>query len=339
LKYQKNIFLLILVLITVWIFNISLGSVSIPFSETIKYLVGKTLENDTWQTILHQIRIPKSLTAIIVGSGLSIAGLVMQTLFRNPMAGPSVLGISAGASLGVALLIMGSGLIGFVEPDSIGFKISSVLSAIFGSLLVLILILLLSIRIKNSVSILIIGLMLSALTTSIVSILSFYSTAQKLQQYLFWGFGNLGNLDYTSLFLLAMVVGVAIISIIPQLKQMNSMMLGENFAKSLGINVNFLKKYLLLITGIIIGILTAFVGPIAFIGLATPHLARLIFKTSDHKILFPSVLLIGSIVMLVCDTIAQLPFNDQVIPINAVTSLIGAPIVIFLVLKQKKYQI
>ncbi len=339
MKYQKNIFLLIFVLITVWIFNISLGSVSIPFPETIKYILGKTLENDTWQTILHQIRIPKSLTAIIVGSGLSTAGLVMQTLFRNPMAGPSVLGISAGASLGVALLILGTGWLGFIELGSISFKISIVLSAIFGSLLVLLLILLLSIRIKNSVSILIIGLMLSALTSSIVSILSYYSSAEKLQQYLFWGFGNLGNLDYTSIFLLAIVVGLAIIAIIPQLKPMNSMMLGENFAKSLGINVNFLKKYLLIITGIIVGILTAFVGPIAFIGLAAPHIARLIFKTSDHKILFPSVLLIGSIVMLLCDTIAQLPFNDQVIPINAVTSLIGAPIVIFLVLKQKKYQI
>jgi iron complex transport system permease protein len=322
-----------------WFVNISLGSVTIPFSETLKSLIGHTLENETWQTIITRIRIPKSLTAIIVGSGLSVTGLLMQTLFRNPMAGPSVLGVSSGASLGVAFLFMGSSVFGLSHWEDIGFKMGIVISAIIGAMSVLLLIMLLSLKLKNTLSVLIIGLMLSALTSSVVSVLSFFSSSQQLQMYFFWGFGNLGTLEYSEILSMALVVGIGILLVLPLLKPLNSFLLGENIAKSLGVNSSIVKNSLLVITGIIVGVITAYVGPIAFIGLAVPHIARLIFKSSDHKVLLPSVILLGSFVMLLCDTISQLPFSEKVIPINAVTSLIGAPIVIILILKQKKYQI
>ena len=181
--------------------------------------------------------------------------------------------------------------------------------------------------------------MLSALTSSVISVLSYFTTSQKLQQYIFWGFGNVSNLTYSELAFLYTSVGIGLFIVLFFLKPLNSLLLGENLAQSMGVNIRFTQNTILIIVGVIVGILTAFVGPIAFIGLAVPHIARLFFKTSNHMILFPAVILLGSIVMLICDTLAQLPFSEQVIPINAVTSLIGAPLVILLILKQKNYSI
>jgi len=336
--YRLHFSLLILMFFMMWLVNISLGSVPIPLRETMKFLLLQNLENDTWQIILESLRFPKSLTVIIVGMGLSVAGLLMQTLFRNPMAGPSVLGISSGASLGVAFFLMGSSWWGINAADW-GMQMSIVLSAIVGALGVLGLILLLSYKIKNTLSILIIGLMLSALTSSIISVLSYFTTSQKLQQYIFWGFGNVSNLTYNELAFLYSSVGIGLFIVLFFLKPLNSLLLGENLAQSMGVNLRLTQNTILIIVGVIVGILTAFVGPIAFIGLAVPHIARLVFKTSNHMVLFPAVILWGSIVMLFCDTLAQLPFSEQVIPINAVTSLIGAPMVIFLIVKQKNYSI
>jgi len=337
-KYRLYFSLLILMFFMMWLVNISLGSVDIPLGETLKFLLLQNLENDTWQIILESLRFPKSLTVIIVGMGLSVAGLLMQTLFRNPMAGPSVLGISSGASLGVAFFLMGSTWWG-ISVAGWGMQMSIVLSAIVGALGVLGLILLLSYKIKNTLSILIIGLMLSALTSSVISVLSYFTTSQKLQQYIFWGFGNVSNLTYNELAFLYTSVGIGLFMVLFFLKPLNSLLLGENLAQSMGVNIRLTQNTILIIVGVIVGILTAFVGPIAFIGLAVPHIARLVFKTSNHKVLFPAVILLGSIVMLFCDTLAQLPFSEQVIPINAVTSLIGAPLVILLIVKQKNYSI
>ena len=318
--------------------NISLGSVSIPFSEITNALLGADLSQETWKHILFNYRIPKSITAIVAGSGLSLAGLLMQTLFRNPMAGPSVLGITSGAGLGVALLVMGTGLFGGFAIDGLNLNIGIIIAAILGAFLVLLGILLLSYRIKNTLSILIIGLMLGALTTSIVSIMAYFSKAEELQQYMFWGFGSLGHLTKNELLLLSVIVVLGMASVIPFLKPLNALLLGENYAQNMGVNLKHLKNYILIITGVITGIITAFVGPIAFIGLAVPHIARLVFNTSNHKILVPTVVILGAIVLLICDSIAQLPLSEKVIPINAVTSLFGAPLVIWLLIRNKNYR-
>ncbi len=300
-------------------------------------ILGNDLSKESWQHILFNYRIPKSITAILTGSGLSLVGLLMQTLFRNPMAGPSVLGISSGAGLGVALLIMGTGVIGGISIADSNINLSILFAAIIGAFIVLGIILLLGSKIKNTLSILIIGLMLGALTTSVVSILSYFTKAEQLQQYMFWGFGSLGHLSMPELLLYFLFIIAGISAVIPILKPLNSLLLGENYAQNMGVNIKQLKKYILLVAGILTGIITAFVGPIAFIGLAIPHIARLVFNTSNHKILVPSVLLIGAIVLLICDTIAQLPFSEQVIPINAITSLFGAPVVIWLLIRKKNY--
>lgn len=261
----------------------------------------------------------------------------MQTLFRNPMAGPSVLGISSGAGLGVAILVMGGGVLGTVSFEGFNQNFSILIAAIIGSFLVLLLILTLSAKIKNTLSILIIGLMLGALTTSVVSILSYYTRAEQLQQYMFWGFGSLGHLTDKELLIFFVFIVMSIVATIPLLKPLNSLLLGENYAQNMGVNIKRIKKHILIISGVLTGIITAFVGPIAFIGLAIPHIARLLFNTSNHKVLVPAVILIGAIVLLICDSIAQLPFSEQVIPINAITSLFGAPLVIWLLIRNKNY--
>ena len=272
--------------------------------------------------------------------GLSVVGLLMQTLFRNPMAGPSVLGITSGAGLGVALLVMGTGLLSRQTLDILNFEnnlsLSILIAAIIGAFSVLFLILLLSSKIKNTLSILIIGLMLGALTTAIVGILSYFTKAEQLQQYMFWGFGSLGHLSSKELWIYSTLIFIGLISILPLLKPLNSLLLGENYAQNMGINIKRVKNYILIIAGLLTGVITSFVGPIAFIGLAVPHIARLIFNTSNHKVLVPAVTLIGAIILLICDSIAQLPFSAQVIPINAITSLFGAPLVIWLIIHKKK---
>lgn len=320
-----------------WGLNISLGSVSIPFKEILSGVFGGDLSKSSWQHILFNYRIPKSFSAILTGASLSLVGLLMQTLFRNPMAGPSVLGISSGASLGVAFLVMGGGVIGSISTDAFNHNFSILLAAISGAFIVLFLILGLSAKIKNTLSLLIIGLMLGALTTSVVSILAYFTKAEQLQQFMFWGFGSLGHLSNKELFIYFSTILIAIMAIVPLLKPLNSLLLGENYAQNMGINMRRVKQSILIIAGILTGVVTAFVGPIAFIGLATPHIARLIFSTSNHKILVPAVLLIGAIILLICDSISQLPFSEQVIPINAITSLFGAPLVIWLLIRNKNY--
>lgn len=310
----------------------------IPLGDVFKFLTFQSVDNETWQTILVELRLPKSLTVIVVGIGLSVSGLLMQTLFRNPMAGPSVLGISSGASLGVAFFVMGSTWLGFQDYTHFLGQFSLIVSAVLGSVLVLMLILLMSIRLKNTLSILIIGLMFSALTSSVVSVLSFSTTATQLQRYIVWGFGNVSHLTYFDISILYTFVFLFLIFTTFLLKSLNVMLLGDNTANSLGINVLKINYTLLLSVGIVVGLLTAFVGPIAFIGLAVPHIARMLFKTSNHFILFPAVILLGAILMLICDIISQIIVKEQIIPINAVTSLIGAPLVMYLILKQKNYQ-
>lgn len=307
----------------------------IPLKEIFNSIVGSS-SKASWEYIILNFRIPKSFTAILVGSGLSISGLLMQTLFRNPLAGPFVLGISSGASLGVALLILGVSLVGGSLTGLALSNFGLAFAASAGAFVVLSAVMVVARKLRNTMSILIIGLMFGSLTAAVISLLSYFSSADKLQQYIFWGFGNLGNLTYTELLLFFGVFIIALIMVISVIKPLNSLLLGENYAQSLGINLKRTRNIILIATGLLTGIITAFSGPIAFVGLAVPHLTKLVFKTSDHKILVPAVAIIGAIGMLIADTIAQLPTLEYTLPINAITSIFGAPIVIWLLMRKRK---
>ena len=334
--YKKHFILLSVLLIVLFLLNISLGSVSIPFKEIFYTLIGNTSIKDSWQTIVLDFRVPKAITAILVGSGLSICGLLMQTLFRNPLAGPFVLGISSGASLGVALLILGSSIFGSFFLTSSISNWSLAIAASLGAFLVLFAVIMAANSIRNTMSILIIGLMFGSLTAAVIAVLVYFSEATQIKQYLFWSFGSLGNLSWSELSVFGSIYLVGVLACLSIIKPLNSFLLGENYAKSLGINIKKSRTIILVITSLLTGVITAFSGPIAFVGLAVPHIAKMLFTTSNHKILIPASAIIGGIVLLICDGIAQLPTSEFTLPINAITSLFGAPIVIWLLLRKKK---
>lgn len=316
--------------------NISLGSVHIPWASTVRGILGAPLEDTGLEYIIWNYRLPKALTAMLVGSALSISGLLMQTLFRNPLAGPFVLGITSGASLGAALLIMGSGLLTGILMGNPGPDLALALAASIGSFLVLFAVLGVAAKIKDTVALLIIGLMFGSITSALVSVLSFFSTSDQLQRFVFWSYGSVGNLGWEQLGILLFIALLGAALTIITLKSLNAFLLGEQYAQSLGVNLKRTKYMIIIATGLLAGGVTAFAGPIAFIGLAVPHVGRQIFKTTDHKVLVPAVALCGAIVMLICDSIAQWPGSAIVLPINAVTSIFGAPIVIWILVKRQK---
>ena len=326
-------------LVLLLLINISFGSVSIPFSEIIDILLGGNSSKSSWELIILHFRLPKAITAILVGSGLAISGLLMQTLFRNPLAGPFVLGISSGASLGVALLILGSGIFGGVLATIAFSNWGLAIASSLGAALVLMAVLVTANKVRNTMSILIIGLMFGTVTSAIISVLTFFSDAEKIQQFIFWSFGSLGNLSWNEVLVFFIIYLVGILGLLKVIKPLNTFLLGENYSKSLGIDIKKSRIIILLITSLLTGVITAFAGPIAFIGLAVPHITKLVFKTSNHKTLLPAVAILGAIVLLVCDLIAQLPTSEFTLPINAVTSLFGAPVVIWLLIRKKKIYI
>lgn len=335
-SYSKQFVALFLVLILLFFMSFSIGSVSIPFSDTFDILMGGNSSRPSWDVIILQFRLPKALTAILVGSGLGISGLLMQTLFRNPLAGPFVLGISSGASLGVAFLILGSGIFGGILATVALSSWGLVIASSSGAALVLIAVITTANKIRNTTSILIIGLMFGTITSAIISVLTFFSDAEEIQQFIFWGFGNLGNLSWNEVMIFSIIYLIAILNLLFVIKPLNTFLLGENYSKSLGIDIKKSRMMILLITSVLTGVITAFAGPIAFIGLAVPHMTKLLFKTSNHSILLPAVAIMGAMIMLICDLIAQLPTSEFTLPINAVTSLFGAPIVIWLLIRKKK---
>ena len=321
-----------------FLLNISLGQVAIPLKEVFRSLFGGHASKETWEYIIVNFRLPKAITAILVGIGLSISGLLMQTLFRNPLAGPYVLGLSSGSSLGVAFVILGAG---FLPSFFAQFLLSSygiILTSCLGSLLVLVMILIVSQSLRDTMSILIVGLMFSSFTGAIVSVFTYFSSAEQLQKYTFWSMGSIGNLSWQNIFILAVCVFIGLLLSLLSLKSLDALLLGENYAKSMGLNITKSRYIIIFATSVLAGSITAFAGPIAFIGLAVPHLAKLLFKTSNHKVLFGATLLVGSIIMLFCDTVSQMPGFDFTLPINAITSIIGAPIVIWLIIRKKSIQ-
>ena len=335
--YIFSLLLLLLFTVAAWFLNISLGSVNIPFKEVLAVLFSSEAENSNWQYIIMEYRIPKALTSVLAGSGLAVSGMLMQTMFRNPLAGPYVLGLSSGASLGVALVLMGASLFGGLAGSFIFSSWGLVLASSLGSLLVLLAVMLASVRLKDTMAILIIGLMFASLTSAVVSVLAYFSPAAQLQQYVFWSYGSVGDLSWTELGVLSFfwICGIAIALF--SVKNLNSLLLGEQYARSLGMNIGRNRALLIISTSLLAGSITAFAGPIAFVGLAVPHLIRQVVPGNDHKILLPAVILGGAILMLLCDIVAQMPGSDFTLPINAITSLVGAPVVIWLLVRKRKF--
>lgn len=316
--------------------NISLGSVSIPFSGTINSLIGGKLENSSWEYIIWNYRIPKAFTAILVGSALALSGLLMQTLFRNPLAGPFVLGISSGASLGAAILIMGATAFSGVFAFGLLNDVSLAIAASTGSFLVLLAVVAVASKVKDTMALLIIGLMFGSITAAIVSVFSYFTDADALQLFVYWSLGSVGNLSWPQIALLLCIILIGVLLSILSIKSLNAFLLGETYARSLGVNLKKSRYRIIIATGLLAGGVTAFAGPIAFIGLAVPHLTRQVFNTTEHRILLPAVLVYGAILMLLCDTVAQVPNSANVLPINAITSILGAPVVIWLLLRKRR---
>lgn len=337
LKTYKTLFLILgLTLLLVFILNLSLGSVGIPLNETLAILTGNSGTKTSWEFIVLNYRLPKAITAFWVGGGLGIAGLLMQTLFRNPLAGPFVLGVSSGASLGVAILILGAGAFGGTLATLAMHSGSLVIASSLGSFLVLLAVMAVSSKIKDTMALLIIGLMFGSLTAALVAVLAYFSPAEQLQRYVFWSFGSLGSLSWKSVLILSGTCFLALVLSIRAIKALNAMLLGEEYAASVGVHLKKSNLLIIVTTCLFAGTITAFAGPIAFIGLAVPHIARQWIQTADHKILLPAVFIIGAIIMLICDSIAQLPGLEYTLPINAITSLFGAPIVIWLLIRKRK---
>jgi len=334
--YRFSFLLMVLALLCSWLLNISSGSVTIPFADMLSTLFGESPEIASWKYIIWDYRVPKAFTSILVGAGLALSGLLMQTLFRNPLAGPFVLGISSGASLGAALLLMGTSILaGYTSLSFLGDITLSIASS-FGSFLVLLIVMIVAQRVKDTMALLIIGLMFGSITSAIVSVLAYFSSAEDLQRFNFWSFGSVGNLSINQLFLLGSIVAVGVLLSFVSIKSLNAFLLGENYARSLGVSLKKSRMTIIIATGLLAGGITAFAGPIAFVGLAVPHLTRQIFDTMEHKVLIPAVMLYGAILMLLCDTLAQLPNSASVLPINAITSLVGAPVVIWLLVRKRK---
>jgi iron complex transport system permease protein len=313
-----------------------LGSVWIPLSEIFTALFDIASPGTAHQTIVLKSRLPAALTAILAGIGLSISGLFMQTFFRNPVAGPFILGISSGAALGVALLVLGGSIFGFsMWSNALLYRGGVVLFAATGALLIFLGIYFLSLRLKNKVVLLIVGLMISGLIGSIVQILQGFAEMRSLQMFVIWTFGGFKSVTSGQLLPFAIVVLLGLGILFSQVKPSNLLLLGEEQAAGMGANLKRIKKMVIIGACILASAVTAFCGPIAFIGLAVPHFARATFGTEDHRILFPACLFIGASTALVCNVISTLPGLDQALPLNAVTALFGAPVVVWVVLRNQ----
>lgn len=334
LTYHIRWAALSVLLLILFILNLSLGSVEIPVGDIFNILIGEGGANPVYEDIIWDFRVTKALTCILAGSALSIGGLQMQTLFRNALAGPDVLGLSSGASLAVSLLLMNQAA-GFQLFTATG-PWAIVVASSLGAGGVFAVVLMVARRLGDNTSLLIIGLMIGAVTASLVSVLQFLSKAEDQQAYLLWTFGSLSTLSWIEIQILSIILLAGIVIGMFSVKSLNAWLLGDNYAKSLGVSIPRSRFFIILSSSILTGGVTAFCGPIAFVGLAVPHLTKLVIKTHNHRTLLPAVIITGAILMLFCDLLAQLPGSSYVLPINAITALIGAPVVIWIVLRAKR---
>lgn len=327
---------LVLLLVVFFVFDLLLGSVSIPWVDVIKSFFGAT-DNEVWGTIVRNFRLPKSITAVLAGAALSVSGLQMQTTFRNPLAGPYVLGISAGASLGVAIMVLGIASVGTVSLSGMATSFSLAGAAILGAMLVLLVVLAVSVRVKDIMTILILGMMFGSGASALVSVLQFFSSESMLKAFVIWTMGSLSSVAGMQLQVFAIIVGVGLVLSLISIRLLNVMLLGDTYAKGVGLNLTITRVLIFSSTSLLAGGVTAFCGPIGFIGIAVPHVARMIFHTANHSVLIPGVMLLGSIAMLFADIVSQLPGFEVTLPINSVTALLGIPIVIYVVVKNQRF--
>lgn len=324
-----------------FLLNLFLGTISIPVSSIFNILLNRDTESEIWKNIIWKSRFPQTITALAAGAGLSISGLQMQTVFRNPLAGPSELGISSGASLGVALMILLSGSIGGIIVSKTGFmgEVAISAAAIIGAMAVMLLIIAISQRIRGNVILLIIGVMIGYIANAIIGVLKFFSNDEDIRAYVIWGLGSFAKVSseqaYTFFIIMLILIPISFLLI----KTLNLMLLGDGYARNLGLNIKQARLYTIISSCLLTAIVTAYCGPIIFLGLAVPHLCRSIFRTSDHRVLMPAVTLSGASLALLCSLIARMPGFEGALPINSVTALIGAPIVISVLFGKRKNEI
>jgi iron complex transport system permease protein len=332
-KYTVRWILLITSLVLLFALNLSLGSVHIPLPEIVKIILTNDSSQGVWADIVWDFRMPKALACVLAGSALAVAGLQMQTLFRNALAGPDVLGLSAGASLAVSLVFMSRSAGMIAVSNSNPWIVSIAASA--GCAVVLFIMLLVAGKLQDHVSLLIVGLMVAAATSSVVSVLQYLSRAEEMQVYILWTLGSLGGLNWQEIRVLTLVLVVGAALAFSHIKSLNAWLLGDHYAKSIGVNIRRSRLLVMLSASLLTGAVTAFCGPLAFVGLAVPHLTKLVIRSHNHKILIPAVIIGGAGLLLFCDILAQLPGSAYVLPINAITALIGAPVVIWIIMKNK----
>jgi iron complex transport system permease protein len=316
------------------VLNITFGSITIPFSEVLSILSGSGSDSVAYDTIIINSRIPRILTAILCGAAISISGLQMQVLFRNPLAGPYILGISSGASLGISVLVMGAGL--FSISTFIYSSWTLALASTIGALFILLLVFMISLKVKDIMTVLIVGIMLGSFTTALIGVMQYFSSADQLKTFIIWTMGSLDGVNYEEISVISIVVSIGLLIGVFNIKALNLLLLGEGYAKSMGLNLSKSRLMIILSTGLLAGCITAFCGPIGFIGIVVPHLCRIWFQTANSKLLFPASILMGINFMLLSDFIAHVPTSDMVLPINSVTAILGVPIIFWMVLGQKK---
>lgn len=316
--------------------NLFLGAVSIPASAVCDILMGNEVEKASWSFIVWESRFPQCITALLCGAALSVSGLMLQTVFSNPLADPSILGISSGASLGVALVMLAGGGTIVTGAFTLSGFLSVIVGAFAGASVVMGLILFLSTLIRNSVMLLIAGIMIGYITSSAISLLNFFATAEGVHSYMIWGLGNFGGVSLQQLPVFSAVTLLGLFTAVLLIKPLNALLLGPRYAENLGVNIRRIRNLLLIATGLLTAVTTSFCGPVAFIGLAVPHIARLMLGTSNHNSLLPVTLLTGSAMALLCNLICVLPGEAGIIPLNAVTPIFGAPVIIYVIINQRK---
>lgn len=332
---MTKISIITLLIIVLFIANLFLGAVSIPADEVLKVLLGNTAGRESWSYIIMQSRLPQAITALLCGGSLAVSGLMLQTAFANPLAGPSILGISSGANLGVAIVMLASGGMITTGGVTISGFMSVLIGGFAGSMLIMFIILSLSTFIRSNLMLLITGIMIGYIASSAISLLNYFSTEEGVHSYMIWGMGNFGgvSMQQMPLFVSVCLIGLAISVML--IKPLNALLMGNQYAENLGINIRLTRNLLLTATGLLTAVTTAFCGPISFLGLAVPHVARMILHTENHKTLLPATILCGSAAALLCNLLCTLPGEKGIIPLNVVTPLLGAPVIIYVILKQR----
>ena len=312
--------------------NLFFGSIDIPFCEVLSILTGGECQRDVWRVVVLGTRLPQALTALLAGSSISVAGMLLQTLFRNPLAGPEVLGVNSGAGLGVALVML---LTGGISTFGLGGYLAVLGGAFAGALFVIIIILLLATLLRNNIFLLIAGVAVSYMTSSAISLLNYFSTAEGVHSYMVWGMGSFGGVTMLQMPFFATVSLLLLIISIAMAKPLNALLLGDAYAVNLGVNVKAVRTVALCVTGLLTAVVTAFCGPVAFVGLAVPHIARISMRSNNHRHLIPSTIMLGAAVALMCNLVCQLPGQSGLLPLGAITPLIGAPVIIYVVIKNR----